>query len=545
MQVSSEIHEWWETLRAQMGNGKKDAGFLFVYAPDEHRLSPKFPKEAGFGDIPSKAIIECYQAAEKGHLAALRPDGLSPCIVATDPQSALVEVPADVRCQSRKLVTAILNGARQLMQQGQREQAEEMAALRRIAGSASDAAGERELSRSIFSAREAVRLVDMIAHMPVSQRLQGEIDDLVWQISILAAQAEAICVQRMKDEESEEERQKAHARERQFQAALILSRREQEEWKEDELSFLLSLGKELAEWEPPDDEPTAEEQKKARAFLEVLNRKETLGDQEKTHRVIENIIMGKDTDAYHTQPAEAGGKMKASSVPTGDETDVENGDAYGTMLGSALRQFVRYAASEVPLSMKHAEVGRQCRIFMKMAEDAQLSWKELGLSQQEYMAVQGTIELGKVVRQGLEAKSELIGEKQLTSRQKFVALRDYLSMKALEQALAPHVAAHQDMIETGDGPLSSIQLLMGNTGFSARDIHRMVSRSEAMAELLATPSGRLSALMKEEGKMAVLGRRAMAACYDSDQRQKRSTGEKSCAKEEINCNRSRVEVTKR
>ena len=47
--------------------------------------------------------------------------------------------------------------------------------------------------------------------------------------------------------------------------------------------------------------------------------------------------------------------------------------------------------------MKHAEVGRQCRTFMKMAEDAQLSWKELGLSQQEYMAVQGTIELGKAV----------------------------------------------------------------------------------------------------------------------------------------------------
>ena len=101
---------------------------------------------------------------------------------------------------------------------------------------------------------------------------------------------------------------------------------------------------------------------------------------------------------------------------------------------------------------------------------------------------------------GLEAKSELTGEKQMTSRQKFVALRDYLSMKALEQALAPHVAAHQDMIETGDGPLSSIQLLMGNAGFSARDIHRMVSRSEAMAELLATPSGRLSTLMKEEGR---------------------------------------------
>lgn len=218
-------------------------------------------------------------------------------------------------------------------------------------------------------------------------------------------------------------------------------------------------------------------------------------------------------------------------MPTGEEAAMESSGAYGAMLGSALRQFVRYAASEVPLSIKHAEVGRQCRTLIKMAEKARLSWKELGLSSQEYMAVQGTVELGKVVRQGLEAKNELTGEKQLTLQQKVLAMRNYLSMKALEQALAPHVAAHQDMIETGDGPLSAIQLLMGNDGFSARDIHRMVSRSEAMAELLATPSGKLPALMRQEGKMAVLGRRAMAACYDSDQQRKRGVGERHCAKE--------------
>ena len=145
------------------------------------------------------------------------------------------------------------------------------------------------------------------------------------------------------------------------------------------------------------------------------------------------------------------------------------------------------------------------------------------------MAVMGTIELGKVVKRGLEAERELTGGKILDPQRKAIAMRDYLSMKALEQALAPHVAAHQDAIETGEGPLSSIQLLMGDPGFSARNIHRMVSWSEAMAEFLARPADKLPALLRQEGKMALLGQRAMAACYDSDLRGNYPAREQSCA----------------
>ena len=76
----------------------------------------------------------------------------------------------------------------------------------------------------------------------------------------------------------------------------------------------------------------------------------------------------------------------------------------------------------------------------------------------------GTIELGKVVKRGLGAQQELTGDKPLTPRRKALALRDYLSMKAL----APHVETHQEDIQTEGGPLPSIQLLMGNPGFSAR-----------------------------------------------------------------------------
>lgn len=535
MQMPSEVHEWWETLKTQMGSGEKGAGFLYVYDPENKSLSPRFPARADFKDIPSKAIAETYEAAREGRLAALRPDDLSPHIVTTDPENALAEVPADVRRQGRALVTELLNRAQQLMQQSQMEQAAEQGALNRMFGSSSGTGqGVRstDLFRSAYSAREALRLANAAALMPAPRELRGETDALLWQVSILAAQAEAICVQRMRDEEAEEERRRTRERERQFQAAFILSQGAQEGLREDELDLLLSLRKDLAEWEVPEDEPTAEDKKKANVCLGLLNQKENLADEEKCHHLIDDIVTGKDISAYHQQPAKAAGEP-SPEAPTMKEPETETSGAYGTMLGSALRQFMRYAASEVPLSVKHAEVGRQCRTLMKMAEEAHLSGKDMGLSRQEYMAVMGTIELGKVVKRGLEAEQELIGGKIPDQQRKAIAMRDYLSMKALEQALVPHVAAHQDDIETGEGPLSSIQLLMGNPGFSARDIHRMVSWSEAMAEFLATPAEKLPLLLRQEGKMALLGQRAMAACYDSDLRRGRPVREQPHAGKEV------------
>ena len=112
MQIPSEVHEWWKTLKTQMGSGEKGAGFLYIYDPENKSLSPRFPAKADFDDIPSKAIAETYEAAKEGRLAALRLDDLSPHIVTADPKDALVEVPADVRRQGRALVTGLLNRAR-------------------------------------------------------------------------------------------------------------------------------------------------------------------------------------------------------------------------------------------------------------------------------------------------------------------------------------------------------------------------------------------------------------------------------------------------
>lgn len=188
----------------------------------------------------------------------------------------------------------------------------------------------------------------------------------------------------------------------------------------------------------------------------------------------------------------------------------------GVMLGNALRQFAQYAAGEVPLSVKHAETGRLCRTLLAMAREEGFSPADMGLSPTEYTAVLGTIQLGLVVKRGLEASDALLSAGGLSSEKKFFALRDYLSMKAVEQALLPHAAAHQEAIAAGETPISPIQILMGNPGFSARDIHRAVAGSDAMAELFSASPDRLAFLLHSRTDMSELACRAMAACYGAE-----------------------------
>ena len=185
-------------------------------------------------------------------------------------------------------------------------------------------------------------------------------------------------------------------------------------------------------------------------------------------------------------------------------------------LGEALRQFAQYAAGEVPLSVKHAETGRLCRTFLAMAQEEGFSPADMGLSPTEYTAVLGTIQLGLVVKHGLEASDTLLSADRSSPEKFFLALRDYLSMKAVEQALLPHAAAHQEAIAAGETPISPIQILMGNPGFSARDIHRAVAGSGAMAELFSASPDRLALLLRSRADMSELACRTMAACYGAE-----------------------------
>ena len=119
----------------------------------------------------------------------------TPCTVSAATDAVLTEVPADTRRRARELVAELLDRARQLVRQSRKEQIADMEALRgrRRPGVERGLRPDDSLLRSAFSAREAVRLVNAVSHMPIAQELQGEMNDLVWQISILAAQTEATC----------------------------------------------------------------------------------------------------------------------------------------------------------------------------------------------------------------------------------------------------------------------------------------------------------------------------------------------------------------
>lgn len=286
----------------------------------------------------------------------------------------------------------------------------------------------------------------------------------------------------------------------------------------------------LADAEPPEEEtePTAQEKTRANDILHRLHRSAMKGGKAAARQVIDRVASGRELLSAPSAPPDApeppagshsdgaaNDLLPANTLPEEPQEDGVSAGR-GVMLGNALRQFAQYAAGEVPLSVKHAETGRLCRTFLAMAREERLTPADMGLSPAEYAAVLGTIQLGLVVKRGLAASDALLSAGGLSSEKKFLALRDYLSMKAVEQALLPHAAAHQEAIAAGETPISPIQILMGNPGFSARDIHRAVAGSGAMAELFSTSPDRLTFLLRSRADMSELACRAMAACYGAE-----------------------------
>lgn len=536
MNLSSPAGEWWEALRSGLGSSGEAAGLLFQYDPNNQALCPCFPKSAGFDDIPSRAVEELYETACGRGLVALRPADLAPCLVTADLSAPLCEPPSEVRQQARRLAGGMLEQIRQYLHRSQIEQGSGQQRLHGALRGGGDGSRTNELLHSVYAARQAAALANAILRMPIAQSLRGEADDLMWRAAVLSAQAEAVLSQYLRDEEEEKDRQEARERSREYMAAEILAQREARAAEHDAPrsaptgDVFSSLRAALANAEPPEEEtePTVQEKARANDVLQRLHQSTLKGGKAAARQVIDRVASGREPMPVPSAPPDApetsAGPHSADASASGSPADAlpeeprESGVSAGrgTMLGNALRQFAQYAASEVPLSVKHVETGRLCRTFLAMAREERLAPVDLGLSPAEYAAVLGTIQLGLVVKQGLEASDTLLSGGGQALEKKFLALRNYLSMKAVEQVLLSHAAAHQQAIAAGDVPISPIQILMGNPGFSARDIHRAVAGSGAMEELFSAPPDRLASLLCSRAELSELARRAMAACYGAE-----------------------------
>lgn len=187
-------------------------------------------------------------------------------------------------------------------------------------------------------------------------------------------------------------------------------------------------------------------------------------------------------------------------------------DIRATMVGNALRSFTQYIAGELPLSAKHVEAALLCKNIVKRANQQHMTPAQMGLNQEEWLAVQGSIQLGDVVKRGLNSQKLLLEKPNMPGRRQH--LRNYLTMKALEQAMIPHVQMHGEDIAKGDVPICSVQIMLGSPGFSARDMWSMVNKTPAMGRFAAMGPEETVSMLEGHRRMGSMARDAMTDCYN-------------------------------
>ena len=87
-------------------------------------------------------------------------------------------------------------------------------------------------------------------------------------------------------------------------------------------------------------------------------------------------------------------------------------------------------------------------------------------------------------------------------------------MKGLEETLIPHIQTHQEEINKGEGPISGLQVLMGNPGFRADDLRAKAGRTNIVARLEQTDPlhvGRM--IWQGSSEIADMGCRLMATVF--------------------------------
>lgn len=187
------------------------------------------------------------------------------------------------------------------------------------------------------------------------------------------------------------------------------------------------------------------------------------------------------------------------------------------MWGNTLRHFCRFAASEVPLSVRHVQVAEHCRKIIRQLREQGCGLDDLGLDPQEQIVLRGTIEMGTLVEHGLRAERMLTSGGELSVREYRECLRNYLAMKGVEETLIPHVQNYEKEIRTGDGPVSALQVLMAHQGFRANDLRAKAGRTDSMARLGKMGRDQVARMIRRgDSELGTMGRQVMIASCQMD-----------------------------
>ena len=182
-----------------------------------------------------------------------------------------------------------------------------------------------------------------------------------------------------------------------------------------------------------------------------------------------------------------------------------------------MRHFCRFAASEVPLSVRHVKVAEHCRKILKQAKEKGIGVDQMGLDAQDQAVLKGTMELGVLVERGLFAQAMQSSGQKLSGAQRRECLRNYLAMKGVEETLIPHVETHREAINSGDGPVSALQILMGHEKFHAKDLQAKAGKTAVFSHLERMDPQQVSRMITHGGaELSAMGRQVMMACCQMD-----------------------------
>ena len=326
-------------------------------------------------------------------------------------------------------------------------------------------------------------------------------EDLKPQLLTADSEQELLAVKVLEEEERRErerkEREELLAAQNLFIWAAASEKRDQEAFAA-RMEYLEQL--EL-QWEMPDREWKEFITDVARE----LNSMDLSGaSEEECKEKIRSYLDG-ETPPKHTQQKQEG-QEEAEALPVSKE-----------MWGNTLRHFCRFAASEVPLSMRHVKVAEHCRKIIKQMRQQGYGLEDLGLDAQDQAVLHGTVEMGVLVERGLLAEQVLTSGRELPYREYRECLRNYLAMKGVEETLIPHVENYEKEISIGDGPVSAVQILMGHPGFHANDLRDKAGKTVSMVRLeRMSPRQVAGMIQRGDSELGAMGRQVMLASCRMD-----------------------------
>ena len=528
--------KWWSALSGWLERYQGRADFLFVYDRKQGRLDRCFDKNVTLSAVDAETISKLYQAAAEGRLGLLRPNDLKPQLLTTNPEKLFATG------KESAAAAVATEQESELLEQEESAETEKEAELgldvRKMERAAADPDVAGRMREAEAHYRQVVYAPPKEGKPAPTEASGGEnsaVRNRMKQIAALEQAADMVrnAMSLQPEDGFSNEQEQLVANLMQMMLDISGTRDEDEERLEREKQARQELiaAQNMFIWAAASEK---RDQEAFEARMEWLDQKEmwsvepTLLDRVWKRQMEDMSRELYDMDLAGASEEECSEKIrdyldgkrpvKQPEKEKAEEKRQEEPEVSREMWGNALRHFCRFAASEVPLSVRHIQVAEQCRKILRQTQQMGLSMEELGLDLQEQMVVRGTMEMGALVERGLMAQAALTSGQRLSGKQYRECLRSYLAMKGMEETLIPHVQAYQKEISTGDGPVSALQILMANKGFRANDLRMKAGRTEPMDRLVRMDPLRVGQMIKQGGgEIAAMGRKVMiASCQMTD-----------------------------